>query len=135
MPRNRSCQRSCFLAVLISDEREEKDWRTLTHASSRDQAVEELGEEGEVEVEVALELEAEVEEGDAVAELPEAVVVGPAHAPPPICVVVFVPGTTHNPSALLLFFLTTRFAFGCLSSGEGPRASMRTSPFRALRST
>jgi len=83
--------------------------------------------EGDAETEADAETDAEAE--------PEAVEVGPpAHAPPPICVVVFVPGKTHNePSAL--FFLTTRFVFGFLSSGDGPRASIRTSPFRAAMST
>ena len=102
-----------------------KDVRKLTHVSSRDQAVEEAGTEAEGEGEAEADAEAE----------PEAVEVGPpAHAPPPICVVVLVPGTTHkDPSAL--FFLTTRFVFGFLSSGEGPRASIRTSPFRAAMST
>jgi hypothetical protein len=98
----------------------------LTHASSRDQAVEEPGVEGEVEAEA---------EGEAVAE-PEAEAVGVplAQAPPPMTEVVLVPGTRQRePSAL--FFLTTRFVFGVLSSGEGPRASTRTSPLRALIST
>ena len=104
-----------------------KDVNKLTHASSRDQAVEEAGTEAEGDAEAEADTDAEAD--------PEAVEVGPpAHAPPPICVVVLVPGTTHkDPSAL--FFLTTRFAFGFLSSGEGPRASTRISPFRAAMST
>ena len=98
--------------------------KKLTHASSRDQEVEEAGTEAEGDGEADAEAEAD----------PEAVEVGPAHAPPPICVVVLVPGTTHkDPSAL--FFLTTRFVWGFLSSGEGPRASIKTSPFRAAMST
>jgi hypothetical protein len=100
----------------------------LTHASSRDQAVEEPGVEGEVEAEA---------EGEAVAEPEaeaEAVGVPLAQAPPPMTEVVLVPGTRQRePSAL--FFLTTRLVFGVLSSGEGPRASTRTSPLRALIST
>jgi hypothetical protein len=100
----------------------------LTHASSRDQEVEEPPPpaEGEAEGEAVAETETDAEA--------EAVGVPLAQAPPPIMEVVLVPGTRQRePSAL--FFLTTRFAFGFLSSGAGPRASMRTSPLRALRST
>lgn len=102
----------------------------LTHASSRDQEVEEPPPpaEGEAEGEAVAEAETDAETEA------EAVGVPLAQAPPPITEVVLVPGTRQRePSAL--FFLTTRLAFGCLSSGAGPRASMRISPLRALRST
>jgi hypothetical protein len=60
-------------------------------------------------------------EADADAETEAEAEVGVAQAPPPIELVVLVPAMTHNELSAL-FFLTTRFAFGFLNSGEGPRA-------------